>query len=234
MRLSAMPIAVLLGFNGGFVDTAGFLGLQGLFTSHVTGNFVTLGASLVLGTSGVLTKMLAIPVFIVVVALARLAGNRLADRKRRPMPALLAAQTALLLLFLLLAVGLGPFSDGDSPAAMLAGLVGVTAMAIQNAVQRIHLSAEPPSTILTGTTTQFAIDLTDFLTGRSSMTSDAARHRFLSLARAILAFGAGSLTAAASFHLVGLSCLAIAVVVSAAVAVLKANEPPPPETGLLM
>src|SRR5689334_8131754 len=37
----------LLSFNGGFVDTAGFIGLQGLFTAHVTGNFVTLGASLV-------------------------------------------------------------------------------------------------------------------------------------------------------------------------------------------
>jgi uncharacterized membrane protein YoaK (UPF0700 family) len=38
------PVLVnLLSFNGGFVDTAGFLGLQGLFTAHVTGNFVTLG-----------------------------------------------------------------------------------------------------------------------------------------------------------------------------------------------
>jgi len=36
----------LLSFDGGFVDTAGFLGLQGLFTAHVTGNFVTLGAAL--------------------------------------------------------------------------------------------------------------------------------------------------------------------------------------------
>src|ERR1700693_786698 len=47
-------LPVLLSVNGGFVDTAGFLALQGLFTSHVTGNFVTLGAALVLGTSGVL------------------------------------------------------------------------------------------------------------------------------------------------------------------------------------
>jgi len=32
-------LAALLAFNGGFVDTAGFLGLQGLFVAHVTGSF---------------------------------------------------------------------------------------------------------------------------------------------------------------------------------------------------
>ena len=57
-------IAALLSFNGGFVDTAGFLGLQGLFTAHVTGNFVTLGAALVLGHHGIVGKILALPEFI--------------------------------------------------------------------------------------------------------------------------------------------------------------------------
>ena len=40
------PVAALLAFNGGFVDAAGFLGLQGLFVAHVTGNFVTQGERL--------------------------------------------------------------------------------------------------------------------------------------------------------------------------------------------
>jgi len=43
------------------LDTAGFLTLQALFTAHVTGNFVTLGASLALGTSGAIAKLLALP-----------------------------------------------------------------------------------------------------------------------------------------------------------------------------
>jgi hypothetical protein len=69
----------LLSFNGGFVDTAGFLGPQGLFTAHVTGNFVTLGYALVFGTHGVTAKLIALPEFVVVVALARVTGAALRD-----------------------------------------------------------------------------------------------------------------------------------------------------------
>jgi len=56
-------LPILLSVNGGYVDAAGFLALHGLFTTHVTGNFVTLGAALVLGTSGALAKTLALPLF---------------------------------------------------------------------------------------------------------------------------------------------------------------------------
>jgi uncharacterized membrane protein YoaK (UPF0700 family) len=40
MKSPSLP--TLLSFNGGYVDTLGFLSLSGLFTAHVTGNFVTL------------------------------------------------------------------------------------------------------------------------------------------------------------------------------------------------
>jgi len=74
MKTFSLP--ALLSFNGGFVDTAGFLGLQGLFTAHVNGNFVTLAATLVMGTHGVIAKLIALPEFIVIVAVARVAGWR--------------------------------------------------------------------------------------------------------------------------------------------------------------
>jgi uncharacterized membrane protein YoaK (UPF0700 family) len=73
-------IAALLSFNGGFVDTLGFLGLHGLFTAHVTGNFVTLGAALVLGTQGIISKLIALPEFVLVIGLARWAETVLTAR----------------------------------------------------------------------------------------------------------------------------------------------------------
>lgn len=50
MKLPSLP--TLLSFNGGYVDTLGFLSLSGLFTAHITGNFVTLGATMAHGLDG--------------------------------------------------------------------------------------------------------------------------------------------------------------------------------------
>src|SRR5215813_11817584 len=97
-------VAALLSFNGGFVDTAGFLGLQGLFTAHVTGNFVTLGAALVLGSHGIIGKLLALPVFLAVVALVRLADSALRANERPVLTILLSAKVLLLVAFFVLAV----------------------------------------------------------------------------------------------------------------------------------
>ena len=57
-----------------------------------------------------------------------------------------------------LAVSLGPFPDSDARAALATGFAGVAAMAVQNAVQRIHLGNLPPSTLMTGNTTQVVLD----------------------------------------------------------------------------
>jgi uncharacterized membrane protein YoaK (UPF0700 family) len=77
---SRATLPLLLSLNAGYVDTAGFLALQGLFTAHVTGNFVTLGASLALGTSGTLAKLLALPMFCAVVIAVRLLNTVLTNR----------------------------------------------------------------------------------------------------------------------------------------------------------
>src|SRR5476651_878465 len=211
-------IAALLSFNGGFVDTASFLGLAGLFTAHVTGNFVTLGAALVLGSHGIVGKVLALPEFILVIALARLAGAALRARQAPVMRILLTAEVALLFAFFLLAVTLGPFGNPDSPAALLTGFAGIAAMAIQNAVQRVHLSSLPPTTLMTGSTTQATIDAVDLLVGTDSEQAPAIRTRFGRLSLSIFYFAAGCALSATLYWLIGFWNLGLAVLVGAAAA----------------
>ena len=217
-------VAALLSANAVFVDTAGFLGLQGLFTAHVTGNFVTLAAALVFGTHGVIAKLLALPEFIVVIAVAHLVGSAL---KARGLPALrlmLGAKVLLLLAFFVLAVTLGPFPDTDVPAGLLTGFAGVAAMAIQNGVQRVHLSSLPPSTLMTGNTTQSVLDTVDLLRGVKPDQAAMVRARLGRTLASILYFAAGCGAAAGLYLWVGLWCLAVPVVIGAATAIVRIEE----------
>src|ERR1700755_752364 len=85
----------LLSLNAGYTDTVGFLALHGLFTAHVTGNFVTLGASLALGVSGLVAKLLALPVFCIIVIVTRLFALRLAARNQPGLRIMLAIKVLL-------------------------------------------------------------------------------------------------------------------------------------------
>ncbi|TIP03570.1 MAG: DUF1275 domain-containing protein [Mesorhizobium sp.] len=192
----AVVLPLLLGFNGGYVDTMGFLALQGLFTAHVTGNFVTLGASLALGTSGALSKLLALPVFCAVVILSRLLSNALRHREAPVFRYLLTIKLVLLIAAAVLAVRLGPFPDGDHWAAIVTGMILVSAMAVQNAAHRVHLASLPPSTLMTGTTTQIMLDLADLIYGSSAENTAASRSRFARMSGMVAVFALGCGTAA--------------------------------------
>jgi uncharacterized membrane protein YoaK (UPF0700 family) len=186
----ALPL--LLSFNGGYVDATGFLALQGLFTAHVTGNFVTLGASLALGTSGALAKLLALPVFCAVVIAVRLFNTALTAHRWPPLVELIALKTVLLITAAALAIHFGPFPDGNHAPAVMTGMVLVAAMAIQNAFHRIHLGSAPPSTLMTGTTTQVMIDLADRIyapPGTEGQSGTRLRHMSISLL--VFAIGCG-------------------------------------------
>ncbi|MGE0563558.1 MAG: YoaK family protein [Pseudolabrys sp.] len=217
-------IAALLSFNGGFVDTVGFLGLAGLFTSHVTGNFVTLGAALVMGHHGIINKVLALPEFVAVIALARLAGGLMRRRNWPVLRVFLVVEVALLFAFFALAVWLGPFADTDSPAGLLTGGVGVAAMALQNAFQRVHFADLPPTTIMTGNTTQATLDAVDLVSGVPDSERARITARFRRLTVSITYFAAGCIVAAGLYWVVGFWALGVAVVVGATAAVLRRDE----------
>ncbi|UXN66676.1 DUF1275 family protein (plasmid) [Phyllobacterium sp. A18/5-2] len=202
-------LPALLSFNGGYVDTAGFLALQGLFTAHVTGNFVTLGASLVYGTSGALAKLMALPVFCCIVVLTRLLGYCLTRYKLPVLRTMLSIKLLLLTVAAVLAISYGPFPDGDSWTALVTGMVLVSAMAIQNAVHRIHLATAPPTTLMTGTTTQIMIDFADLLHGTEADKIEGVRQRVKKMVLSVFAFACGCGLAAALYLIVQIGCFIV-------------------------
>jgi uncharacterized membrane protein YoaK (UPF0700 family) len=120
----------------------------------------------------------------------------------------------LLIAATVLAVRFGPFKDGDSGLAMATGLTLVAAMAIQNAAHRIDLGATPPSTVLTGTTTQLMIDVADAIGGLPAAKRDSTRQRMHAMGVAVVTFGSGAALAAFLFHTVGTWCFAVAPTVA--------------------
>ena len=202
-----------LSLNAGYVDTAGFLALQGLFTAHVTGNFVTLGASLALDTSGALAKMLALPMFCAVVIAVRLLNTVLSNRHWPALELLIALKVLLLITGAALAIQFGPFHDIDGWQAVLTGMVLVGDMAIQNAFHRVHLASAPPSTIMTGTTTQVMIDLADRIHAPNGTEYQSVARRLVQMSRSMLCFAIGCGAAALLYNRVGIQCFVVPPIV---------------------
>jgi uncharacterized membrane protein YoaK (UPF0700 family) len=195
-------IPVLLGFNGGYVDTVGFLALNGLFTAHVTGNFATLGAALVMGESGTIDKALALPVFCLTIGLLRLFSYFLVKIKVDAYGAMLVIKLFLLSLGALLAIQYSPFIDGNSIIAITTGLIFVAAMAIQNAVHRAHLFNNAPTTAMTLTITQVMLDVGDLLHGVNSEKKSEIYIRLKSMIPAVIIFAVGCAIGALFFNAV--------------------------------
>ena len=154
----AAAVGIALALTAGYVDTVGFVALFGLFTAHVTGNFVLIGSELANPTHGVLIKFLAFPAFIIAVAAARLMVVRAERLGRNAALQLLAVQGVLLIAFMVTGWCALPLEDAHSPLALTAGLLGAAAMGTQNAASRLVWSSLAPTTVMTGNVTQLVID----------------------------------------------------------------------------
>ena len=202
-------IPLVLGFNGGYVDTAGFLALNGLFTAHVTGNFATLGAALVSGSTGTIDKALALPVFCMAIVFCRLIRHSLSRLKLNIFSAMLIIKFVLLFIGAFLAIHYGPFFNGNTVIAVCTGLTFVAAMAIQNAVHRVHLATYPPTTVMTLTTTQVMLDIADLIHGVSAEQKSQIYGRLKNTIPAMGVFALGCALGAASFNFLQMWCFAL-------------------------
>ena len=88
-----------------------------------------------------------------------------------------------------------PHEDLNELGSVVTGLLGVAAIAVQNAGSRLILANHGPTTMMTGNTTQAVIDLVDLVRGLPEEHPEA-RRRLKLLVPAILAFTAGALLGA--------------------------------------
>jgi uncharacterized membrane protein YoaK (UPF0700 family) len=211
---AAILEGALLAFVAGFVDTCGFVALFGLFTAHVTGNFVLIGAAIAEYHGGLIAKFMALPVFVIVVAIARTATLLLEDRHKNAAVPLLGFQILFLAGFLACGVLAGPMQNGDAPLVVLTGMLAVTAMAIQNAASRTVFTMHTPTTVMTGNVTQVVIDLVDLSLGRAAA---EARLRIRKMVPAILCFTVGALLGALFYTVVGFWCIAAPIAILAVI-----------------
>lgn len=201
----AGAVAPLLSFVAGYVDTVGFIALFGLFTAHVTGNFVLIGASFVHGADGgVIAKLLALPVFIVAVALTTAFVRHREHRQRPTLSPVLWAQIALLGGFVGVALLAAPLDAANAPGAVFAGLLGVAAMGVQNAASRLVFTSLSPTTVMTGNVTQVVIDSVDLLRGASADSRASSRARIGKMWPPVLAFAIGAAAGAVIYGRLGI------------------------------
>ncbi|HEV7574935.1 MAG TPA: YoaK family protein [Caldimonas sp.] len=204
-----------LGFVAGYVDTVGFVALFGLFTAHVTGNFVLIGSALAHSSGSVLLKLLVFPAFIAAVAITRIIVLVLERRHHDTVRPLLLLEMVLLAGFLILGWLAAPIDSADAPLAMAAGIVGATSMGVQNAAARLVLADLAPTTVMTGNVTQLVLDAVDLARGAGD---EATRHRAAKFVGPIVAFAAGAIGGAFGYVFFGFLALALPIAVLAVLA----------------
>lgn len=215
-RAPAWLLPVLLSFVAGYADTVGFVALFGLFSAHVTGNFVLIGATLAHAgneTGGLVSKLLALPVFALAVALATLVVRAHERAGRSAVETIVIAEAVLLAGFLVLGVMISPTTDPEAPLVVLTGMVAVLAMGLQNAAARLLFAKLSPTTVMTGNVTQVVIDTVDVTRGlMGSSASDAARQRVRKMLPPVLAFAVGAIGGALLYRVFGFYCLVLPLI----------------------
>jgi uncharacterized membrane protein YoaK (UPF0700 family) len=222
---SPTATAALLAFTAGYVDTCGFVALFGLFTAHVTGNFVLIGASLADLRPGVIGKLLALPMFIIVVAVTHWFVNRRSARATRSDGAVLIAQALLLLAFMWLGIMASPIVDPDSLPSITVGFFAVAAMAVQNVASRSVFAALSPTTVMTGNVTQVVMDLVDLATKQGD--GPGVQKRLYKMWPPVVAFAVGAVGGGLCFLGVGFWALIVPIGATMTVLFLQRRAPSP-------
>ncbi|RKE73813.1 YoaK family protein [Pseudorhodoplanes sinuspersici] len=215
----------LLSFVAGYVDSITFLALFGFFAAQVTGSFVVAAAEIVVDDRGVAAKLLAIPVFMLGAGIAAAIIIARRGSKHSSLPLVFALETLLLAGFTGLMLYSWPVDDPDSWRVAAAGLLSAAAMGVQSTLVRLLLRGVPQTNVMTGNSTQLAIDATELIYAifrPARVAADTAlavqvaeaRKRFATVFMVLIGFLVGAMGGALAYAFTGpwSACAAILVV----------------------
>jgi uncharacterized membrane protein YoaK (UPF0700 family) len=157
--LGLQLLTAALSLTAGSLDVITYLGLGGLFTAHITGNLVILAAHVAGGGATQLAPMLSVPVFMLMLGLTRVLAGGLEACGYSSLRPLLLLQFLLLATFLILAAAENLSVDQAGISATIGGMLGVSAMAVQNALVQVSLKGAPGTAVMTTNIARFTMDI---------------------------------------------------------------------------
>jgi uncharacterized membrane protein YoaK (UPF0700 family) len=168
----------VLSVIAGMVELTGFFMLGNIFTAHITGNLVVASALAVRGGPLNPAQLLAIPVFMIALALVWLIAEGSKRKGASLVRLLLVVQFLLLAAVLVFCVSAKPSSNPHGILAIVAALIAVSAMACQYALLRLAMPRAVSTAVMTGNLTNTVLSIMDALShGHPLMTADDGRLR---------------------------------------------------------
>jgi len=198
---SGVWLPTLLSVIAGMVDVIGFLSL-GIFTAHVTGNIVVIGALLVRHNRVNPAQILAVPVFILAVAATWLIAKASRRRGTGLMRPLLLIQFLLITCVLIFSVITRPSTDPHGLMATIAAMIAVTAMGCQFALLRLTLPVAPSTAVMTGNLTNAVLALVDS-SSRTEPLMESDSKRLRGALHLLIGFFGGCVLATAALMYLG-------------------------------
>lgn len=174
--LSMQLLPAILSIVAGSSDVISFLGLNGLFVSHITGNLVILAVRMVNVGQAPLALILSVPVFILMLGITKLFVFNFEKNEKDTLCPLLLFQFILLLgYFCFCEIN---FRSLDHHLRFLfAGMMGVSAMAVQNALVQLSLKDAPTTAVMTTNVTRFVLNLVEMYVGKSHKDRSSASYK---------------------------------------------------------
>ena len=209
----------LLAFVAGFVDTATFVGARGVFSAHVTGNFVLFAVAATKGVQEIdlLKLALFVPFVLALWFVARV--NR--HRKDHPWfePGLLLIASVLLFIPAVYFFGVTR-ALGDDLWDVANGMImlPVLAMGIQNGLYKVVEPTEPMTTVMTGNVIQLVIG------SFGGSTGVVPAGKLVAIVRLVIGFAIGCLFGAGLVTSHSLGALLVPALILLALSVFKLRK----------